>query len=81
MVYTRALAGFCRHGESEEAERLLVAAIECNALVPQYLTGRKPLLKRLPDAYSIGDRREALLYASESKPLWKRVPGALAWLD
>jgi tetratricopeptide (TPR) repeat protein len=81
MVYTRALAGFCRHGESEEAERLLVAAIECNALVPQYLTGLKPLLKRLPDAYSIGDRREALLYASESKPLWKRVPGALAWLD
>ena len=81
MVYTRALAAFCRHGASDEAECLLLEAIECNALVPQYLTGRRRLPVRLPDAYSIGDRREAVLYASEAKPLWARVPGALEWLE
>jgi tetratricopeptide (TPR) repeat protein len=81
MVYTKALAAFCREGASAEANRLLAEARERNAHVPAYLTGRRRLPARRPDSYSIGGRSEALLYAADAKALWQHVPGALAWLE
>jgi tetratricopeptide (TPR) repeat protein len=80
FVYTKALAAFCRQGDSPESLRLRGEAREQNPHVPDYLSGRKRLPARLPDYVGFGDPSEAVDYAAGAKAQWERVPGALAWL-
>jgi tetratricopeptide (TPR) repeat protein len=79
--YTKALAAFRRHGASPQASGLLAEARKNNPHVPDYLSGRKRLPRRLPELIGFGDPSEAIAYAADAKALWKSVPGALAWLD
>lgn len=36
--------------------------------------------RHLPDAYSFGDEREAILYVHQFAEAWQVTPGVLAWL-
>ncbi len=81
FVYTKALAGFRREGDSAQTRRLLEEARELNPHVPAYLSGRKRLPKWLPDYVGFGDESEAVDYAAGAAALWASVPGALAWLE
>ena len=77
LVYTKALAAFRREGDSSESARFLAEAQAANPHVTAYLTGRKPMPKRVPDAYVLGERSEAVSYAQTARALWAVVPGAL----
>ncbi len=81
LAYTKALAAFRRHGDSEQARRMLAEARKQNPHVPAYLSGRKRLPAQLPDYVGFGDASEAVDYAASAKPLWESVPDALAWLE
>jgi hypothetical protein len=48
--------------------------------MPHYLFGRKKVFRNLPDHYGMGDDKEAVLYASENREVWRSTPGALEWL-
>jgi tetratricopeptide (TPR) repeat protein len=81
FAYTKALAVFCREGDSAGARQLLMEAREVNPHVPLFLSGRKRLPKRLPDYVGFGDESEAVDYAAGAGALWTSVPGAPAWLE
>ncbi len=35
---------------------------------------------QLPDAYSPGDEREAILFSYKAHHIWRKIPGASEWL-
>src|SRR5712692_3788608 len=74
FAYTKALAAFRRHGDSEQARRMLAEARKQNPHVTAYLSGRKRLPARLPDYVGFGDASEAIDYAASAKALWESVP-------
>jgi len=80
-VYSRALLLFHEQGDSPSARRALQIALESNPQVPAYLTGDKRLPKRVPDSIGLGDRSEAIHYASGNLNHWRQTPGALPWLQ
>lgn len=79
-LYSRALLDFRREGDSPAAERALRNALEFNPYVPEYITGRCHLPKVIPDDSSLGDREEAVVYASENLPAWKATRGGREWM-
>jgi tetratricopeptide (TPR) repeat protein len=79
-LYTQALAGFRRHGDTPETRQQLDVAKKRNKHVPDYLIGKKHLPPDMPDAYSIGDPSEAICYAWGGLATWKETPGAIDWL-
>src|SRR5262249_13273242 len=79
-AYTKALVAFRRKGNTPEARALLKTARKANEHVPDYLLGLVPLPLHRPEAYSAGDRDEAILYAGIALSGWRSTPGAIAWL-
>lgn len=79
-AYSEAMLEFCRHGETEKANRLLAKAIERNPFVPDYLVGRRKLPDSPPLLVGFGDETEGQAYVFLSAELWVRTPGALPWL-
>jgi tetratricopeptide (TPR) repeat protein len=62
------------------AAALKVARKE-NSNVESYLTGRKPMPRKLPQYYSPGDDNEAIHCMSNLGAAWQRHPAAVAWLQ
>ncbi len=81
FVYTRALLAFRKHGDSPEARAALQEALEVNEHVPLYLTGRRAIPVKPPEYIVWGGHEEAILYAGAHLPHWRRIRGALAWLE
>jgi tetratricopeptide (TPR) repeat protein len=79
-AYSRALHRFRREGDSKAARAALEQALESNAHVPAYLSGRKRLPARLPALIGPGGEDEAVAYVADAEPAWANAPGALAWL-
>lgn len=80
-LYTRALLAFRASGAGAAAEEALRGAIDFNAHVPAYLTGRKRIPVHLPDYVTWGGEDEAITYASGYLAHWRRTPGAIDWLQ
>ncbi len=78
--YTWVLITFREEGDSKSARDLLWTAIRLNYHVPGFLVGKKTVPAALPDEFSIGYKSEALCYAVENATVWRKTPGALAWL-
>ena len=55
-------------------------ALESNQYVPEYLTGKKPIPRFLPDNITIHGEDEGFCYASRYLKAWKKVSGAIDWL-
>jgi tetratricopeptide (TPR) repeat protein len=79
-LYTQALLAFQKNGPSPIADRKLRQAVDENSHVIAYLTGKKRIAHRLPDAITLGGDSEALDYASAHLNYWRRTPGAVEWL-
>lgn len=79
-TYTRLLLTFRQSGAGRKAEGRLKKAMEANPHVPLYLLGARPLPKRMPGYYGMGDANEAVWYVMESAQAWVETPGALEWL-
>jgi hypothetical protein len=80
-LYTRALFAFRSEGASAQATMALREALGMNRHVPAYLAGRKRIPAHLPDTIALGQEDEAATYASSYLAVWRRTPGALAWLS
>lgn len=80
-LYGRALHAFRSEGDKGHARSWRTRAKKENRHVAAYLVGRKPLPNTLPDLIGVGDEREAILCAAEQMEVWRKTPGALAWLD
>jgi tetratricopeptide (TPR) repeat protein len=79
FAWSRVLERFLS-GNLEEAALALREARSDNRHVAAYLTGKKKLPARLPEAYSPGQESEAIVCAVEIGEAWKRQPQALEWL-
>ncbi|HET6567787.1 MAG TPA: hypothetical protein VFG50_07475 [Rhodothermales bacterium] len=78
--YNRALVLFRQHGDDEEANTALDAAIEYNPHVPGFLLGKKKLPRELPAYHGFGDENEAVEYAIDGLANWRNTYGAIRWL-
>jgi tetratricopeptide (TPR) repeat protein len=79
--YTRALMAYIKHGDSPQAHRALQVATAVNPHVIAFLTGRRRI-ERTAFAYTTrGGEDEAEQYAAHHLNHWRRVQGAVAWLD
>jgi tetratricopeptide (TPR) repeat protein len=79
-LYGKALLAFRAKGDSAAARRALAEAVTGNPFAPDYLTGAKPIPKRLQAYYSPGDDSEAIEVALNGKAAWLATPGAAEWL-
>ncbi len=73
-VYTKALVAYVKQGDSAEARKLLKEALDYNPHVAPYLLGEKRLPRELPQRIGFGDKDEAIAYAAEFGPGWRRHP-------
>jgi tetratricopeptide (TPR) repeat protein len=78
-AYSAALLAFKKSGDTPETRALRSAAYEANGLVWPFLLGRRPIPKKLPEVIGVGDEGEAVAYAADYKPAWKKTPGAIEW--
>jgi len=79
-LYTCALSIFVKEGDSEHAKKELKIALKSNKFVPDYITGKKPIPRSLPDRITMGGEDEGFCCASRFLKAWKRVPGSIEWL-
>jgi tetratricopeptide (TPR) repeat protein len=80
FAYSEVLLAFRKHGDSRAAKKALEQALEVNAYVPDYLTGKKRIPGALPDTITMGGEDEAVSYASGNINHWRKTPGAVDWL-
>ena len=67
-------------GRDKTAQLDLKEARKGNPFVENFLTGDKPLPRRLPEMYSFGDESEAIHCAFLQMPAWLVHSEAIAWL-
>ncbi len=79
-AFNRALYAFKSKGPTVQANEKLKKAIEDNSFVPVHLLSRKPITN-LPDGYQFGSVEEAKIYASFARNVWRKMDGAIAWLE
>jgi tetratricopeptide (TPR) repeat protein len=80
-LYPKALLAFRRDGGLEDADKLLREAIGRNRYVPDYLLGRKPMPRTLPDYVGMGDESEAAAFVAEFAMIWHGTNDATKWLE
>jgi tetratricopeptide (TPR) repeat protein len=80
-VYCRALLDFYFKGPMKGVERTLRKAIKHNHYVPIYLLGKKRIPVEENFVFGMGDEAEAEYYAGRYLNHWRRIPGAVAWLN
>ncbi len=79
-MYTGALISFYRYGPTRKTTKRLEEAIEMNPFAPAYLLGDKRMPRSQPEYVALGEESEAVSYAAEFMPFWRRREGALEWL-
>jgi len=79
-LYLRALWTYRKEGDTARARRRVKEAIKCNKHVPAFLSGKRRLPRRIPEAFRPGHEDEAVCCAAELRSGWKATPGAVEWL-
>jgi tetratricopeptide (TPR) repeat protein len=79
-AFTRALYAFKSEGASTRADGMLENAIDGNRFVPVQLLLRKPI-REVPNSYAYGSLDEAKIYASFARNAWRKIDGAVGWLQ
>ena len=64
-----------------EQRRVVMEALDANAMAVNYLTGKKEFPKPLPIGYTAGSEAEAINVGLELKDAWTATPNALHWLQ
>ncbi|MFM7485585.1 MAG: hypothetical protein ACKOC0_03030 [Cytophagales bacterium] len=78
--YNRVLFSFLKEGDSETTRSFFAEARKCNKHVPLLLTSRKQL-PPLADTYTLGEKSEAVYYATFARPIWQAKLGSISWLE
>jgi len=78
--YTKVLLEFRRHGDSPEARKALLEALNANLFVIELLLSGKGAPAKLPDCYEPGSMEEAACYVDGAMNVWKKNLAALYWL-
>jgi hypothetical protein len=63
-------------GRQTAARQALRRALKINRHVPDFLLGRRPIPRRIPEMITWGDEDEAGLYALDHLKLWHNTAGA-----
>ncbi|WP_078429852.1 tetratricopeptide repeat protein [Alkalihalobacterium alkalinitrilicum] len=79
-TYNRALIEYLQNGPTKRAKQLLNNAKESNPYVIDYLSMKKRLPTAIPNAYSLGDENEAIIYADQHLHLWHEAEEIIEWL-
>ena len=77
--YTKALLSFIKTGDSPRSRGEFKVAVKRNPYVAEYMAGKKSIQQPLPDTITVGGEDEAMCYAANFLPAWKKVSGAIAW--
>ncbi|MFH1867539.1 MAG: SEC-C metal-binding domain-containing protein [Candidatus Omnitrophota bacterium] len=80
-LYAKPLLSFMECGDSDKARKELKDAIAINSHVPMYIMGRKLIPQSIPDRCIVGSEEEAMAYAADFILSWRRVQGAVEWLQ
>ncbi len=67
-------------GDATSAEVALVDARKANPHVEAYLTAKRHLPDKMPEAYSIGDPAEGIVCAYSIQEAWNAYPDTIQWL-
>jgi tetratricopeptide (TPR) repeat protein len=78
--YNLVLFSFLKQGGTEHTRTLLAEARQQNKHVPLLLMSKKNLPLR-SDTYSVGEKSEAVYYATHARGVWQSKTGALSWLE
>lgn len=78
-LYGRVLLEYAKNGE-EGALKYLPKALEANKEAAKYLAQKKKMPARLPWAYSLGSKEEAIHVAHCQLDAWKATGNASEWL-
>ena len=78
IQYTRALVAY--FDNAEDAGEIVKIAWETNQHVPGMLSGRTPVIE-LHDYITRGGKDEASSYVEAFGGAWKRIPGAIDWIE
>jgi tetratricopeptide (TPR) repeat protein len=79
VLWSRVLERYLS-ADRAQASAVLREARSKNPHVDDYLTGRRKVPKKLPDAYSPGEVSEAMVCAAEIGSAWRRHKDAISWL-
>ena len=78
--YNRVLFSFIKEGDSENSRSLFAQAKKENKHVPLLLASRKEL-PPLSETYSLGQKSEAIYYATYAREVWQSKIGSISWLE
>jgi tetratricopeptide (TPR) repeat protein len=79
-LFNKVFYSFLKEGDSETSRALLAEARVRNKHVPMLLMSRKEL-PPLSDTYSLGEKSEAVYYATFARPIWQAKIGSISWLE
>jgi len=79
--YNRLLTEYGMRGITPALNRLFRQAVHYNPHIPEFLTGKKRLPRKMPERIVVGDTTEAAAYAGDHLHLWRERPELLAWVD
>jgi len=79
--YNRLLTEYEMRGITPALNRLFRIAMQLNPHIPDYLTGKKRIPRKMPEIIVVGDTTEAAAYADDHLHLWRERPELLAWVD
>jgi tetratricopeptide (TPR) repeat protein len=80
-AWSRALLAFRQKGDVVASRKALTRAVEANAHVATYITGRKRLPRTSPDFVRMGSKEEAAAYVQDAGAAWNAAEGAKTWLE
>ena len=77
--YSIAYLYFNKKSKRAYADNALRSALKYNPYVPLYLFGLVDMPDKMPDYVGIGDKNEAVYYATEAMELWAENEEAMKW--
>ncbi|MGV3488753.1 MAG: tetratricopeptide repeat protein [Tuberibacillus sp.] len=69
-LYNQCLLEGMKNGKTPRFKKMLTKAMKQNPYVMDYLTGKKRLPAQIPEAYTVGDTSEAIVYVGLNGELW-----------
>lgn len=80
LLYAQALTLYRIKGAGAEADQVLRSAIKANPHVPEYLSDPEQRPIPLPEYIIVGEKSDAVAYATIGRKHWHATQGAVEWL-
>lgn len=80
IAYARALLSFRKEGDSADARKHLDLAVKRNPHMVKLILGGREIPEVTSEHYTLGSKEEAIAYAPDALPAWRKTSGAVAWV-